>query len=146
MVWFQDSILKCLRHYTLFSMLFDRISKAHYAWILSCSSLRVGAMFIVQTNPLNLSIFFPNFFHSTSNVTWITPSFNCKYPSMRVHTSHRPCGYSYITLCSWQRAHMNSWCNSWHLYYHCVRRWFPHGTKTITYTSFNHIQLHLLMS
>jgi len=140
MVWFQDSILKCLRHYTLFSMLFHRISKAHYAQILSCSSLGVGTMFIIQTSPPNLSIIFPNFFHSTSNMTWITPSFNCKYPSMHVDTSHQPYGHSYFTLCSWQRAHMNSWCNSWHLYYHCVRHWFPHGTKklhTLPSTTFN---------
>jgi hypothetical protein len=116
-------------------MLFDRISKAHCAWILSCSNPRACAMLTIQTDLPNLSIFFPNFFHSALNVTWITPSFNCKYPSMHVHTSHWPCGYSLLTLRSWQRTHINSWCSSWHLYYHCVRHWFPHGMKTTTFNS-----------
>jgi hypothetical protein len=44
MVWLQDSISECLHHHTLFNMLFDRISEAHCAWILSCYSLGAGTM------------------------------------------------------------------------------------------------------
>jgi len=145
MVQLQDSILECLHHHTLSNMLFNRISKAHCVRILSFSNLGVIVRLIVQTNLLNLSIIFCSFFHNTSKVTWITPFFNYKYPSLHVHTSHWPYGYSFLTLRSWQWAHMNSWCNSWHLYYHCMRHWFPHGTRITTCTSFNHIQLHLSM-
>jgi hypothetical protein len=36
-------------------------------------------------NFFNLSIIFPSFLHNTSYVTWTTPSFNCKHPSMCMH-------------------------------------------------------------
>jgi hypothetical protein len=87
----------------------------------------------------SLSIIFPNFFHGISYVIWITLSFNCRYPSMCVHTSHRPYGYSLLMLCSWQQTHWNPWCNLRHLYCNCTRYWLPCGMKTITCTSFIHI-------
>jgi len=59
---------------------------------------------------------------------------------MCVHTSHRPYGYTPLTLCSWQRMHWNPSCNLWHLCYHCARCWFPCQTKAITCASFHHIQ------
>jgi hypothetical protein len=124
-------------------MLFDRISKAHCVQILSCFSPRASTRLTIQTSLPNLSIMFPSFFHSASIMTWITPSFNYKYPSMCVHTSHQPCGYSRFTLHSWQWAHRNSWCSLWQFCYHWMKCWFPHGTKTTTCASFNHIQLHL---
>ncbi len=82
--------------------------------------------------------------HNTSCATWITPSLNCKHPLMCVHTSHWPYGYPSFTLCSWQWMRLNPWCNLQHLCCHCTRCWFPCGTRTITCTSFNHIQLLLL--
>jgi hypothetical protein len=95
-------------------------------------------------NFLSLLIIFPNFFHGTSYATWTTPSVNCKYPLMCVHTSHQPYGYSLLMLRSWQKMHWNQWCNLWHLRYNCMKCWFPCGTKIITCASFNHIQLFLL--
>jgi len=93
-----------------------------------------------------LLIRFFDFFHSASNMTWIASSFNCKYPLMCVHTSHRPYGYPPLTLCSCQRAHMNSWCNSLHLCCHYEGCWLPCGARTTTCTSFKHIQLLLSMN
>jgi hypothetical protein len=86
------------------------------------------------------------FLHNISYTTWTTPSFNYKHPSMCVHTSHWPYGYSSLTLCSWQWTHWNPWCNSQHLSCHYMKCWFPHGVKTITCISFNHIQLLSLTS
>jgi hypothetical protein len=63
------------------------------------------------TNPPSLSIIFPNFFHNALNVIWTTPSLNCEYPLMCVHTSHRPYGYPPLTMRSWQWAHGNPWCS-----------------------------------
>ncbi len=34
----------------------------------------------------------PNLFHNVLNMTWTTSFFNCKYPSMCVHTFSRPMG------------------------------------------------------
>jgi hypothetical protein len=129
MVQFQDSISKCLHHHTLSSMFFYKTFEAHCAQILSCSSLGVGVWYIAQ--PI-----FPNFFYNTSYVTWTTPSFNCKHPSMCLHTSHRPYGYPLLTLCSWQRTHLNPWCNLRHHYRHCVIFGFHVGWE----------QLHVLPS
>jgi hypothetical protein len=94
----------------------------------------------------NLSIIFSNFLHCSSYATWSTPSFNCRHPSMCMHTTHRPYGYPFFMLCSRQWMHWNPWCNLWHFFHHCVRCLFPCGTRTITCVSFNHIQLLLLMS
>jgi hypothetical protein len=99
-----------------------------------------------STSIPNLSIIFPIFLHNISYTTWITPSFDYKHLSMCVHTSHQPYEYPPFMLCSWQRTHWNPWCNSRHLYHHCVRCWFPCGTKIITCISFNHIQLLSLMN
>ncbi len=79
-------------------------------------------------------------------MTWITPSLNCKYPFVHVHTSHRSYGYSPLTLCSWQQTQNNSWCNLWHLCWHHVKCWLSYGMKTITCTLFNHIQFLSLMN
>jgi hypothetical protein len=91
-------------------------------------------------NLLKLSTNLFNLFHNASNTIWIAPSFNCRYPSMRVHTSHRRYGYPSLTLCSLQCMHMNPWCTSRHLCCHCAKCWFPHGAKTITCASFKHVQ------
>jgi hypothetical protein len=94
----------------------------------------------------NLLIIFPNFLHNTSYATWTTPSLNCRHHAMCVHISHWPYGYPLFTSCSWQQTHENPWCNLQHLCCHCTKCWFPRGTRTITYVSFNHIQLLSLMS
>jgi hypothetical protein len=46
-------------------------------------------------------------------------------------------------LRSWQQTYWNPWCNLQHFCRHCTRCWFPHGMRTITCVSFNHIQLFL---
>jgi hypothetical protein len=93
-----------------------------------------------------LSIVFFSFLHNTSYATWTIPSFKCKHPLMWVHISHWPYGYPPLMLCSWQWTHWNPWCNLQHLCHHCAKCWFSHGMKTITCTSFNHIQLLLSTS
>jgi hypothetical protein len=89
--------------------------------------------------------FFRLTFESIKEVGSASPSFNFKYPSMCVHTSHQPYGYSFFTLHSWQRTHKSSCCSLWYFCCHCVRCWLPHGMKTTTRASFNHVQLLLLM-
>ncbi len=76
----------------------------------------------------------------------LPPSFNCKYPSMCVHTSHRPYEYSFLMLCSWQWVHRNSWCSFWHLCSCCVGCWLLCEVRTITCAFFKHVQFFLLMS
>jgi len=93
----------------------------------------------------SLLIIFPNFVHSVSYTTWTTPLFYCKYPSMCVHTSHRPIGYPPLMLCSWQQTHGNPWCSSWHICYHCVTCWLPYGMKITICTAFNRVQFLSLM-
>jgi len=112
MVQLQDSILKCLHHHTLFQHTFW-----WNIWNTLCSNLimfwpRGGCIIYNLTNFLGLFICFPNLFHNASNMIWIIPSFNCRYPSMHVHKSHQPYGYPPFTLCSWQQTHKNPWCNS----------------------------------
>jgi hypothetical protein len=82
-------------------------------WSLSCLNFIIfwpkGKC--LTYNSTNLLINFPNFFPNTLNTTWTTPSLNCKYPSMRVRTSHRLYRYPLLMLLSWQWTHMNPWCN-----------------------------------
>jgi len=93
-----------------------------------------------MTNFPRLSISFSNLFHNTLNMIWTTPSLNCRYLLKCVHTSYQPYGHPPLTLCSWQWAHKNPWCNSWHLCCHYAGCWFPHGVRTTTCASFKHIQ------
>jgi len=92
----------------------------------------------------SLLIIFLSFLHNVLNMAWTTTSFNCKPPSMCVHTSHRPYKYPPFTLHPWQWTHENPWYNFWHYCCHCARFWLVHGTKTITHVSFSHTQLLLL--
>jgi hypothetical protein len=87
--------------------------------IISCYCPKVNFFLAYSwTNLPKLSINFLNLFHNTLNMTWIAPYFNCKYPSMCVHTSHWPYGYPFLTLCSWQQAHKNPWYSLRHLCCH----------------------------
>jgi hypothetical protein len=61
-----------------------------------------------------LSIIFPIFLHNTLNTIWTTTSFNYKYLSMHVHTSHQCYEHPPFTLCPWQWVNRNSWCSSQH--------------------------------
>jgi hypothetical protein len=61
MIHFQHSILKRLHHHTFFSMLFDKISKAHYARILSCSCLGANTWFTTWVVFLAFWLFSPIF-------------------------------------------------------------------------------------
>jgi hypothetical protein len=129
-----------------FQYVFNKISKVHRVQVLSCFGPKVGVWLTIRlifpTFWLSSSIFF----YSSSNMIWITPSLNCKYPLVHVHTCHWSYGHSLVTLHSWQWTQRNSWCSLWHLCWHRVRCWLPRGTKIITCTSFNHIQFFSLMN
>jgi hypothetical protein len=61
-------------------------------WIPSCPNsimfwLRGGCLGYKSTNLLKLSTNFLGLLHNISNMTWIAPSLNYRYPSMHVHTS-----------------------------------------------------------
>jgi len=88
----------------------------------------------------SLLIMFPILFHNPLNVTWITTSFNCKYPSICVHTSYQ-CYMCLPFISPWQWVHGHPWCKLWHFCYYCMRCRLPCGMKTIAPTSFNHISL-----
>jgi hypothetical protein len=88
------------------------------------------------TNLFKLLINFLGLFHNASNTTLIAPSFNFKYPLMRVHTSHRPYRYPLLMLCSWQWTHKNPWCNSRHLCCYYMGCWLPNGLRITTCVSF----------
>jgi len=131
MVWLQDSISECLHHHTLFNMLFDRISEAHCAWILSCYSLGAGTMLTVQTSLLNLLIIFPNFF--TTHQMWLglphpsianIPQCMCTHPIDLVSIHFLHC------------AHGNE-----HTWIHGA----VHDTFITIMGDIDHIQLHLLI-
>jgi hypothetical protein len=94
----------------------------------------------------NFSIIFSSFLHYFSYAIWSTPSFNYRHFVMCMHTSHQPYGYAFLMLCSWQQTHRNPWCNSQHFCHHCARCLLSCGMRTIACTSFNHIQLLLLIS
>ncbi len=98
------------------------------------------------TNLPRLLINFLSLFHCTWSTTWTISSLNCMYPLIHVHISHRPYGYPFLTLCSWQWEHKNPWCNLWHLCCHCVRCWLPCGARIITCVFFKHIQIFLSMN
>ncbi len=54
-------------------------------WSPSCPNFimfwpKGGCLVYSSTNLFELSINFPGLFHSASNMTWTTPSINCRYP------------------------------------------------------------------
>ncbi len=104
-----------------------------------------GCLVYSSTSFPNLLINFSKKFHNTSHMTWTTPSFNCKHPSMCVHTFHQPYGYPPLLVFMATNT-LNPWCNLWHNCCHCAKCWIPHGTRTITCASFSYIQLLLLMN
>ncbi len=67
MVWLQDSILEHLHYHILSNILWNMISKAHCAWILSCFSLRPSVWLITWPIFLGYWLIFPVF----SIVLWI---------------------------------------------------------------------------
>jgi hypothetical protein len=75
-VWFKNFVLEHLHYHTCSNMFFNGISKAYYVQILSCFSSRVGILFTIWPFFLTFWLVFQVFFHRTSNVTWITSSFN----------------------------------------------------------------------
>ncbi len=84
-----------MHHHTCSNMLFDKISKTHCAWILSCFGFWMGVWFIIQLI-FNFLFIFLVFFTTFNilNTTWIITSFSCKCLLKCVHTSHWPYGYS----------------------------------------------------
>jgi hypothetical protein len=92
MVQLQDSILKCLHHHTFFYHVLQ-----HDIWGPLCSNFimfwpKGKHLAYSLTNLSSLSIIIPSFLHTTLYITWITPSFNCKHPSMCIHTFINPMG------------------------------------------------------
>ncbi len=61
MVQLQDSILERLHHHTLFSVLFDKISEANHARILSCFGPRAGVWLITWLVFSTFRLFSPVF-------------------------------------------------------------------------------------
>jgi hypothetical protein len=92
------------------------------------------------TNFYSLLIIFLNFFHNTSNKAWTTKSFNCKPPTMCVHTYHWPYGYPFLMLRPCQWAPRDPWCSLRHFCHCCMKCWRPQVTRITTCTSFTHVQ------
>jgi hypothetical protein len=134
MVQFQHSILEHLHHHTFFNMFFDRIFEAHCVRILSCFGPRTDVLFTTRLVFLAFRLFSPIF--SMAFCTWLglphlsivrIPWCVCTHPidPMGVHF-----------LCYF---HSNEHIGTHHLCQDCMRCWLPHGMKTITCASFNHI-------
>jgi hypothetical protein len=105
-----------------------------------------GRLAYILTNRLSLLIIFPIFFHNAPNMTWITTSFNCRYPSICVHTSHWCYRCPTFMSRSQQWTHRHPWCNLQLFCCHCTGWWFPCGMKTIIHTSFNYVPFLSLMN
>ncbi len=69
MVQLQDSILERLHHHTLSSMLPDKTFEAHHAWILLCSSSKVGTWLVARLVFLAFWLFSLIFY--TTLCTWL---------------------------------------------------------------------------
>ncbi len=120
-------------------------------WSPSCTNfimfwLRGKCLTYNSTKKFKFLTSFFSFFHNILNMIWTAPTFNCKYSLMRMHTSHRPYGYPPFTLCSWQQAHRNPWCNSWHLVAIVHDVDFHVGWKQLHALFFKHVQLLLSTS
>ncbi len=144
MVQLQNSISEHLHHHTFFSMLSNEIYKAHRAQILSCSSL--GANIWFTTQPIFLAFQLSSLVFSTS----LHMQLGLPHPSIVgilwcVYTHPiNPMGIHLICC-----AHGNERTGTHdaiHDTFVATRCWLPCGTKTITCTSFNHIQLFLSMN
>jgi hypothetical protein len=96
-----------------------------------------------STNFPSLLIIFPNFFHNILYITWQIvniPRCVCTHPIdlMGIH----------LLCCVHNNEHKGTHDVIYgrHFCRHYARCWFSHATRTITYTSFNHIELLLLTS
>jgi hypothetical protein len=146
MVQLQDSILECLHHHTLFSMLSDKIFKIHRAQILSCYGPRTIACLIVQpifpSFQLASSIFFTTF---QIRLGLPHPSIACIPQCMYTH----PIDPKSIHLL--HCVHGNE-CIKTHDVIHdtfvVIEQdvWLPCEAETTTCTSFKHIQLFMSKS
>ncbi len=65
-------------------------------------------------------------FHNILNIIWTAPTFVGAMP---------------LTLSSWQQAHINPWCSSWHLVAIVHDVGFHVGWKQLHALSFKHVQL-----
>jgi len=94
MVQFQNSISKCLHHHNLSNMFFNKISKAHYAQILSSFGLRVHVWLTIwlvfPTFQLSSLIYATTFWtrlglphHSIINIFWCVCT--CPINPMGIH-------------------------------------------------------------
>jgi len=93
MVQFQDSIWKCLHHYTLSNMLSDMIYGTHCVWILSCSGPRVGVKRFT-TWPTFPTFWLSSLFFFTTFWTW----FGLSHPSI-VNTLQSVCTHPIDVTC-----------------------------------------------
>jgi hypothetical protein len=76
MVQFQESISKCLHHHTFSSMFSNARSKAHYAWILSCSNWKANVWLIIKQ--IFLGFWLTSLVFSTTLQIW----FELPHPSI----------------------------------------------------------------
>jgi hypothetical protein len=116
LVQLQNSISEHLHHHTFSNMFFDKISKAHHAHILSCFSPRVSVWLTLWPIFPSFQQAFPIFF----TTFWIW--FKLPHPliaNILWCVCTHPYGYPPFTLCSWQWAHKNPWCSSWHMHQTC---------------------------
>jgi len=104
MVWFQDSILECLYHHTLFNMLSNFIFDTHCARILSCFGLGVSIWLITRPTFPTFWLYSPPFF--TMFQTWFGlphPSITCIFQCVCTHpidvTSVHLVHYTHDAIC-----------------------------------------------
>jgi hypothetical protein len=124
-------------------MLFNGISEAHRAQILSCFGPRVGAWFIAR---LIFSTFrLSSLVFSTTLRTRLglpRPSIKSILQFVCTHPID-PMGIQ-LLCCTHGNERIGTQMQFAYLCHHWAKSWLPHGTRAITCISFNHIQLLLL--
>jgi hypothetical protein len=142
MVQLQDSISERLHHHTLCIMLFNGTFKVHHARISIV--LAQGQAFSLQFDQFSWPFdYLPQFLsqHFVHDLTIVSISrCVCTHPidPMGIH----------LLCCVHNNKHkgIHDVICSRHLCCHCARCRFSRATRTITYTSFNHIELLSLTS
>ncbi len=135
-----------LHHHTFFNMFFDEISKAHCAWILSCSGPVVGIWFTVQLNFPAFQLFslvFATTFHMWLGLPYLSIvgilQCVCTHPIDRMSIHLLCCAHGNERTETHDAIH-DTVCH------YCVRCWIPCAKRTIACASFNHIQFLLSTS
>jgi hypothetical protein len=93
-----------------------------------------GRLFYISTNLPSLLIIFPILLHNAPNMIWTPTSFNCRNPSMHVHTPHWCYKCPTFTSHPQQWAHEHPWCSLWPFCCCSTRWWLPCGMRTTNCT------------